>query len=89
MAQPRLIVRLIEVLICSQIHYAGAVWIKNRSIKEVESAWYRTIKASSCAVFNTKLSTAEMILGVWPFDISNKVNSVEHILKVKTEYFSK
>ena len=83
------IVRLIEVLIYSRIHYAGTVWINNRSIKEVESAWYRTIKAALGAVFNVRLTTAEMILGVWPFDISNKVNSVEHILKVKTEYFSK
>ena len=45
------IVRLIEVLIYSRIHYAGTVWINNRSIKEVESAWYRTIKAALGAVF--------------------------------------
>ena len=64
------IVRLIEVLIYSRIHYAGTVWINNRSIKEVESAWYRTIK------------TAKMILGVLPLNISNKVNSVKHILKL-------
>ena len=76
------IVRLIEVLIYSRIHYAGTVWINNRSIKEVESAWYRTIKAALGAVFNVRLTTAEMILGVLPLNISNKVNSVKHILKL-------
>ena len=76
------IVRLIEVLIYTRIHYAGTVWINNRSIKEVEGAWYRTIKAALGAVFNVKLSIAEMILGVLPLTISNKVNSVKHLLKL-------
>jgi len=76
------IVRLIEVLIYSRIHYAGTVWINNRSIKEIESAWYRTIKAALGAVFNVRISTAEMILGVLPLTISNKVNSVKHLLKL-------
>ena len=34
------------------------------------------------AVFNVTLTTAEMILGVLPLNISNKVNSVKHILKL-------
>ena len=75
------IVRLTEDLIYTRIHYAGTVWINNQSIKEVESAWYRTIKAALGAVFNMGLSTAEMILGVLPLPIANKVNSVKHFLK--------
>jgi len=49
---------------------------------KIESAWYRTIKAALGAVFNVRISTAEMILGVLPLTISNKVNSVKHLLKL-------
>ena len=76
------IVRLIEVLTYLRIHYTGTVWINNCSIKEIESAWYRTIKAALGAVFNVRISTAEMMLGVLPLTISNKVNSVKHLLKL-------
>ena len=75
------IVRLIEVPIYSRIHYAGTVWINNRRIKEVEGAWYRTIKAALGAVFNTRLTTAEIILNVLPQIKLNEAHS-------KTEYIS-
>lgn len=76
------IVRLIEVLISTCIHYAGVVWINNKSIQEVESVWYRMIKAATGAVFNIKLSLAEVILGVLPLVVSNRINSVKHYLKL-------
>ena len=41
-----------------------------------------TIKAALGAVFNVRQTTAKLILGVLPLNISNKVNSVKHILKL-------
>lgn len=76
------IVRLVEVLIATCVHYAGVVWINNRSIREIESTWYRMLKAATGAVFNVKLSLAEIILGVLPITVSNRTNSVKHYLKL-------
>lgn len=76
------IVRLIEVLIATCIHYAGIVWINNRSIQEVEKVWYRMLKSSIGAVFNVKQSLSEAILGVLPISISNRMNSTKHLLKL-------
>ena len=76
------IVRLIEVLVVTCIHYAGVVWINNRSIKEIEQRWYRMIKSAIGAVFNVKLALGEVILGVTPINIQNRVNTVKHLLKL-------
>ena len=77
-----IIVRLIEVLLYTRLHYAGTIWINSHSLKEVESGWYRPIKAALGAVFHVKQSVAEAILGVPPILVSNKVNSIKHVLKV-------
>ena len=76
------IVRLVEVLIATCIQYAGIIWINNRSIKEVEHVWYKMLKSALGAVFNVKLATSEAILGVPPIAISNRVNSIKHVLKL-------
>ena len=76
------IVRLIEVLLYTRIHYAGTVWINDKTIRELESSWYRPIKAALGAIFHVKHSLAEAIMGVLPIQISNKVNSIKHFLKL-------
>lgn len=76
------IVRLLEVIVATCIQYAGIIWINNRSIGEVEQTWYRILKSATGAVFNISLSLAEAILGVLPLSISNKVNSIKHLLKL-------
>ena len=76
------IVRLLEVLIATCIHYAGVVWINPHSIKEVEKLWYKIIKSAVGAVFNIKTSLAEAILGVQPITVSNKINSIKHLLQL-------
>ena len=73
------IVRLLEVLIATCIHYAGVVWINPHSIKEVEKLWYKIIKSAVGAVFSIKTSLAEAILGVQPITVSNKINSIKQI----------
>ena len=76
------IVRLIEVIVASCIQYAGIVWINNISRKKVNHIWYKMLKSALGAVFNVKLEIAEVILGVLPIFIANKMNSVKHILKL-------
>ena len=76
------IVRLLEVLIATCIHYAGVVWINPHSIKEVEKLCYKIINSTVGAVFNIKTSLAEAILGVQPITVSNKINSIKHLLKL-------
>ena len=60
------------------LHYAGLVWQNNRSIKEVEGVWYRIIKSAIGAVFNIRRSIAEVILGLPPLELQNKLNQVKH-----------
>ena len=69
-------------MIATCIHYAGVVWINPHSIKEVEKLWYKIIKSAVGAVFNIKTSLAEAILGVQPITVSNKINSIKHLLKL-------
>jgi hypothetical protein len=76
------IVRLLEVLVSTCIQYAGIVWINNQSIREIEHIWYKMLKSALGAVFNVKRCIAEAILGVIPVDISNKINSIKHFLKL-------
>ena len=76
------IVRLIEVIIATSIQYAGIIWINNSSIRKVDHIWYKMLKSSLGAVFNVKLETAEAILGVLPIQVSNKLNSIKHFLKL-------
>ena len=76
------LVRLIEVLVSTCIHYAGTIWINPRSIRELEPLWYKMIKSAIGAVFNVSLCLGEIILGIPPITITNKLNSIKHLLKI-------
>ena len=78
----KVIVKLVEVIIASCIQYAGIVWINNSSKKTIDHIWYKMLKSATGAVFNVKLEVAEAILGVIPIFVSNRVNSIKHILKM-------
>ena len=77
-----IIVRLFEVLLCTCICYAGIVWINQKSLREVESTWYRVLKAATGAVFNIKLINSEILLGLPPLETQNRMNSIKHLLKL-------
>ena len=49
---------------------------------EVEGTWYKVLKAATGAVFNIKQTSAEILLGVPPLEIQNRVNSIKHMLKM-------
>ena len=76
------IVQLIEVLIATCIHYAGIIWINNKSIQAIEKVWYKMLKSAIGALFQIRQYLAEAIVGVLPVSVANKVNSTKHLLKL-------
>ena len=78
----RVICQITRTYFLPSLHYAGLVWQNNRSIKEVEGVWYRIIKSAIGAVFNIRKSLAEVILGLPPLDLQNKMNQIKHYLKM-------
>lgn len=66
----------------SSLHYAGHVWQNPKSIKEIESVWYKIIKSAVGATFNIRRSIAEIILGLPPISIQNNINQLKHYLKL-------
>ena len=69
-------------LILSILHYAGLIWLSNINIAEIESLWYKIVKASTGAVFNVRKSIAEVIIGIPPISIQKKINKIKHYLKL-------
>ena len=76
------VVRLTKTLFTSVMFYAGLVWMKESNMKEIKSLWYKLVKSGVGAVFNIKLVLGEVILGLPPLAVQQKVNSVKHYLKI-------
>ena len=75
-------VQLIKALFMSLLHYAGHIWMKPRNMIDIDKLWYRILKTIVGAVFNIKLSTAEVILGLPPLSVQNHINKIKHFLKL-------
>ena len=69
----RVMVQLMKTIFISCICYGGLIWIKPKNTSEINKLWYKIIKSSVGAVFNIKKSTAEIILGIPPLEILNKI----------------
>ena len=78
----RVMVSLIRTLFISCLCYAGHLWMKKQNLQEINKLWYKILKTTIGAVFNISLSTAEMILGLPPILIQNKINRIKHYLKL-------
>ena len=78
----KIIAQVTKSLILSILHYAGSIWITNKNITEIESLWYRIVKAATGAVFNVRKCIAEVIIGLPPLTIQNKINTVKHYMKL-------
>ena len=78
----RVIVQLLKTLFLSSLFYAGNIWINPKSIKQINSLWYKIIKATVGAVFNIKLSLGELILGLPPLETLNQIHQIKHYLKI-------
>ena len=76
------ITQITKTYFLSSLHYAGHVWQNTKSIKEIENIWYKIIKSAVGATFNIRRSVAEIILGLPPLSIQNKINQLKHYLKL-------
>ena len=78
----RVITQITKSYFLSSLHYAGMIWQNTKSIKEIESMWYKIMKSAIGAIFNIRLSLAEVILGLVPLQLQNVINQVKHYLKM-------
>ena len=62
--------------------YAGHIWMNSDNINELNKLWYHILKSIVGAVLNISQRNAELILGLPPLHIQNKINSVKHFLKI-------
>ena len=51
-------------------------------MEEINQIWYKLIKSSVGSIFNIKLSTGEVILGIPPILIQTSINRTKHYLKL-------
>ena len=75
-------IQIIKTLFLPTLLYAGHIWINNQNMKEINSLYYKILKSTIGAVLNIRQSYAEVILGLPPISIVNKINKVKHYLKV-------
>ena len=78
----RVITQITKSYFLSSLHYAGMIWQNTKSIKEIESMWYKIMKSAIGAIFNIRLSLSEVILGLVPLQLQNVINQVKHYLKM-------
>ena len=76
------IVHFLEVIMCTCVFYAGIIWFTRRSLSEVAGTWYKVLQSATGAIFKIQQSTAEVLLGVPPLAIQNRINTVKHFLKL-------
>ena len=56
--------------------------MKDSNMKAIKQLWYKLVKSGVGAVFNIKLALREVILGMPPLEVLQKVYSVKHYLKI-------
>ncbi len=79
------IMRIAKTIIFSCMFYAGMVWFTNQNISELKGLWYRLAKSAVGAVFNVDINTLEVIVGVPPLEVQNRIITLKHYLKTITE----
>ena len=78
----KVLVQLIRTLFVSCLMYGSHIWMTQQNMKDINSLYYKLLKTTVGAVFNIKRSTAEIILGLPPLAIQNKINMIKHYLKI-------
>ena len=78
----KVLIQLIRTLFLSTLFYAGHIWINDKTMKDINTLWYKILKSTVGAVFNIRLSLAEVILGLAPLNIVNSTNQIKHYLKI-------
>lgn len=78
----KIMVELIRTLFLSCLLYGSHLWMNKENMREINSLYYKILKSTVGAVFNVRQSIAEIILGLPPINIQNKVNQIKHYLKI-------
>ena len=79
------ILQILKVIISSSLFYGGIVWMNSTNIADINSIWYKVIKSAIGAIYYPHQAIAEVIVGVAPLLVTNKINTVKHYLKVILE----
>ena len=78
----KVMVQLIRTLFLPCLFYSSHIWINKKNMKEISSLLYQIFKTSVGAVFNVRQSICEVILGLPPVHIQNKVHQIKHYMKI-------
>ena len=78
----KVMVELTRTLFLSCLFYGSHLWMNQKNMKDINSLYYKILKSTVGAVFNVRQSITEIILGLPPVTIQNKVNQIKHYLKI-------
>ena len=78
----KVITQIAQTFFLTSLHYAGIIWMNEKNTKEIEQLWYKIMKSAIGATFNIRKSLAEIILGIPPLEIQNKMHQVKFYLKL-------
>lgn len=81
----RVMIRIVKATMFSCLFYASMIWMTNSNVSTINSLWYKVAKSSVGAVYNVKSSVLEVILGVPPLLVYNRIITIKHYLKVLSE----
>ena len=76
------ITQIIKTFFLPTLLYAGHIWINKKNMADINSLFYKIMKSAVGAVLNIRRSYAELILGLPPIHIVNKINKIKHYLKI-------
>jgi len=79
----QVMVQLIKSIFQSCLFYASHIWMRHDNMTDINRLWYKILKSSVGAVLNVRQDIAEVILGIPPIPIMNKISRIKHCLKLK------
>ena len=84
----KVLVRLAKTVMFPALFYGSIIWQTTSNMTELNRLWYKVSKSAVGAVFNVQNSILEVILGIPPLSVTNRILTVKHYLKVlsSTEY---
>ena len=78
----KVISQIAKTFFLTSLHYAGIIWMNDKNMKDIEQIWYKIIKSAIGATFNIRKSLAEVIIGIPPLKLQNKMHRVKYYLKL-------
>lgn len=75
------LIRIIKAVIFSTLLYGSLIWMNICNMEVINRLWCKMAKTSVGAIFNVSPSLLEVILGVPPLQVQNRVIAIKHYLK--------